>query len=55
MFLTKEELDLTEEYLRQGYIIRPVADREALDWIRKKFVSLSTNPQQPSQYTERLD
>ena len=42
MFFNKEELDLTEEYLRQGYIIRPVADREALDWIRKKFVSLST-------------
>ena len=41
MFFNKEELDLTEEYLRQGYIIRPVADREALDWIRKKFVSLS--------------
>jgi len=42
MFLNQEELDLTEEYLRQGYIIRPVADQEALDWIRNKFVSLST-------------
>jgi len=41
MFLTKEELDLTEEYLRQGYIIRPVADREALEWIRHKIFNLS--------------
>jgi len=27
--------------LHQGYIIRPVAVREALDWIRNKFVSFS--------------
>ncbi len=42
MFLNQEEINLTEEYLRQGYIIRPVANQEALDWIRNKFVSLST-------------
>ena len=42
MFLTDEEDKLTEEYLRQGYVIRPAADLGALDWIRKKFVSLST-------------
>jgi sporadic carbohydrate cluster 2OG-Fe(II) oxygenase len=42
MFLSKEEKKLTNEYLRQGYIIRPVGDRDALDWIRKKIVSLST-------------
>jgi sporadic carbohydrate cluster 2OG-Fe(II) oxygenase len=42
MFLSGEEQALTEEYLRQGYIIRPVADQKALTWIRKKFMSLST-------------
>ena len=42
MFLSKEDQLLTEEYLHQGYIIRPVADRRALDSIRKKFVSFST-------------
>jgi sporadic carbohydrate cluster 2OG-Fe(II) oxygenase len=42
MFLSGEEQALTEEYLRQGYIIRSVADQKALTWIRKKFMSLST-------------
>ena len=42
MFLSEEEKRLTNEYLRQGYVVRPVADREALDWIRNKFISLST-------------
>ena len=42
MFLSGVDQALTEEYLRQGYIIRPVADQKALTWIRKKFISLST-------------
>ena len=42
MFLSGVDQALTEEYLRQGYIIRPVADQKALAWIRKKFISLST-------------
>ena len=42
MFLSGEELALTEEYLRQGYIIRSVADQKALTWIRNKFMFLST-------------
>ena len=41
MFLTKDELTLTKEYLRQGYIIRPVADQKALAWIRRKIYNLS--------------
>jgi len=41
MFLTKDELTLTKEYLRQGYIIRPAANKEALEWIRKKIFNLS--------------
>jgi sporadic carbohydrate cluster 2OG-Fe(II) oxygenase len=41
MFLTELEQHLSEEYLRQGYIIRSVADLEALDWIRSQFVRLA--------------
>jgi sporadic carbohydrate cluster 2OG-Fe(II) oxygenase len=40
MFLTESERSLSEEYLRQGYVIRPVADIEALEWIRGQFVRL---------------
>lgn len=40
MFLTKSEQELSEEYLRQGYVIRPVADVEALEWMRSQFVRL---------------
>jgi sporadic carbohydrate cluster 2OG-Fe(II) oxygenase len=40
MFLNQSELELTEEYLHQGYVIRPVANVEALDWIRAHFVRL---------------
>jgi sporadic carbohydrate cluster 2OG-Fe(II) oxygenase len=40
MFFTEAEQRLTEEYLQQGYVIRPVADREALDWMRDHFVRL---------------
>jgi sporadic carbohydrate cluster 2OG-Fe(II) oxygenase len=41
MFLSGEEQALTEEYLRQGYIIRPVADRESLESIRQKIYKLA--------------
>ena len=41
MFLSKEEQLLTEEYSRQGYIIRPVADLKALEWIHRKIFNLS--------------
>jgi len=40
MFITKSELELGSEYLTQGYIIRPVADHEALNWIQKQFIKL---------------
>jgi len=43
MFLSKEEQVMTEEYLRQGYVIRPVANEEALEWIRLKIFNLSKN------------
>ena len=41
MFLNKDEQELTEEYLEQGYVIRPVADLVALNWIKDKFINLS--------------
>ena len=41
MFLSKEEQAMTEEYLRQGYVIRPVADEKALEWIRQKIYNLA--------------
>ena len=40
MFLSKSEQELSDEYLSQGFIIRPVADIEALDWMRNQFVQL---------------
>ena len=40
MFLTESEQKISNEYLTQGYIIRPVADFEALEWIRNQFISL---------------
>jgi len=40
MFLTKDENNLTNEYLQQGYVIRPAADQEALIWLQNKFVAL---------------
>ena len=40
MFLTDSEQTLSNEYLSQGYVIRPVADLEALQWMRTQFLKL---------------
>lgn len=40
MFLTDFEKALSVEYQEQGYIIRPVVDQEALNWIREQFIKL---------------
>jgi sporadic carbohydrate cluster 2OG-Fe(II) oxygenase len=40
MFLSKSEKQLSEEYLKQGYIIRPVADKKALEWVQSQFIRL---------------
>jgi hypothetical protein len=40
MFLSKSEKQLSEEYLKQGYIIRPVGDIKALEWVQSQFISL---------------
>jgi len=41
MFLSANEKKITEEFLHQGYIIRPIKNRKALDWIRSCFVKYS--------------
>jgi sporadic carbohydrate cluster 2OG-Fe(II) oxygenase len=40
MFLTETESQLCDEYLREGYVIRPVADYDALNRIRNHLVYL---------------
>jgi len=40
MFLTQLEQKTSNEYLTQGYIIRPAADLKALEWIRNQFIYL---------------
>jgi len=43
MYITKDQKEFSDEYLEQGYIIRPVADLEALEWISKQFIDLIKN------------
>jgi sporadic carbohydrate cluster 2OG-Fe(II) oxygenase len=38
MFLNKFEQDVTNEYLKNGYIIRPVADMISLNFMRSQFI-----------------
>ena len=40
MYITKDEKEFSDEYLAQGYIIRPVADLKALDWMTNNFIRL---------------
>lgn len=40
MFLTESERQISAEYRQQGYIIRSVADPQALAWIREQFLRL---------------
>ena len=40
MFLSLTERALTNDFLTHGHIVRPVADPEALAWIRDEFVRL---------------
>lgn len=41
MFLTESEREISDEFLRQGYVVRPAADPQALEWIRSQFVRLA--------------
>jgi len=40
MYLTKKEECLTSKYLDQGYIIKPVANRKALNWIKSQYLKI---------------
>ncbi len=40
MFLSAQDRQLGDDYLQRGYVIRPVADRAALDWMRERFIKL---------------
>jgi len=40
MYFTEDEHNLTKEYLHQGYVVRPTADLDALEWLQSKFISL---------------
>ncbi|NEO82883.1 MAG: 2OG-Fe(II) oxygenase [Spirulina sp. SIO3F2] len=40
MFLSEAEQELSAAYLKQGYVIQPVADVEALTWIRTQIINL---------------
>ena len=40
MLLSKSDQKLSDEYLNQGFIVRPVADVEALTWMRNQFIQL---------------
>ena len=40
MYITKDEQELSDEYLAQGFIIKPVADLEALEWMSNQFIHL---------------
>lgn len=40
MFISKSEQELSDEYLSQGFIIRPSSDVEALEWMTQQFIIL---------------
>jgi sporadic carbohydrate cluster 2OG-Fe(II) oxygenase len=40
MYFTDNENKITAEYLEQGYIIKPVANIKALNWIKREFVRI---------------
>jgi sporadic carbohydrate cluster 2OG-Fe(II) oxygenase len=43
MFLSKSDQQLSNEYIKEGYIIKPVADNSALEWIRSQFIRIISN------------
>jgi len=40
MYLTEEEKALSSEYLEKGFVIRTVADSDALNWMQKQFIKI---------------
>ena len=55
MFLSKSEKALSDEYMKQGYIIRPAADLEALEWVRGQFIRLIGETLGPEAATAKPD
>ena len=39
-FLTLEDTKISNEFKRDGYVIRNVADKKSLDYIQSKFIKL---------------
>jgi len=40
-FLDIDEREKSNEYLSKGFVIGPVANNEALSWMRKSFVDIA--------------
>ena len=39
-FLTPEEIKISNEFKKNGFIIRDVANKKSLNWIQSKFINL---------------
>ena len=39
-FLTPEDIKISNEFKKNGFIIREAANQKSLNWIQSKFVSL---------------
>ena len=39
-FLTLDDTKISNEFKRDGYVIRNVADKKSLDYIQSKFIKL---------------
>jgi sporadic carbohydrate cluster 2OG-Fe(II) oxygenase len=39
-FLSADEVEVSKEYQKQGYIVRTIKDRESLEWMRDLFIKL---------------
>ena len=55
MFLTDIEKEISNEYLMNGYVIKPVIDREALHEIQKEYIRLINKALQQEIAADPLD
>ena len=39
-FLIDEDIDITQQYLKNGFYIAPAADKIALSWIQSSFLKI---------------
>jgi len=61
-FILKEEIELRDEYLEKGYVICPVSDSEALNWIQQEVIELisdslkaQNSPKTPEDIFDHID